>query len=432
MAMLTFQQAQQRHRMVRDAVNGLHQQRKEGLVKDSEGAWNAVLGIPGDNSIVARACRTTIPLDYVPLMRAADGIPAAYFVVQLGRHLATSNADLKDDFVVRQVVRKAFADFEQRRKEANNVESGFGFDRSDAWKTLIDYEDQSERAREMMLEISKLAGRMFEAFRYYSVPQPTDDPQEVVGVEQGGDTERILDEEAAAFGVDPEVKVRVSEDKAYQYKMRGEAPRSRGPMVVALDESGSMGHHRLVWSKACAVALGRIARLERRPVRVVHYSTVTYVHDLTDDPRTMLELAKSKLHGGTCIDTAMGVAVDEVGDLEQNGFKGADIVFITDGEDHYSNGHFERMLEKDTELWTVAIDVDLEGRAKRAAERKQGNMRDDGYGSHHLYNYARAYIHINQAALTGEGGIKAATKLREAAMDNHRRDQTDAARTDAA
>lgn len=431
---LTFDEAMQRHGMVRDVVTrivtvksspdkaAVHRAQAKQMLAHLQDAWNECMGCGDPDSDMASAVRVTIPLDYVPLMLMRSGIPAAYFVVKLAEHLqraATDGEDLSDDMVLRQCASRAFDEFEWKRQNAATLEEGFGCDRSAAWAQLRQVDDQSSNpnVKRLMMQVAELAGRMFKAFQYQPVPNRTNEPQEVDGVETGGELERMLDDEAASMGIDPEVAVRVSDDRAYQYQMSGESTKCRGPLVLAIDESGSMHEQRAVWAKACSVALARIALAEGRAVRVVHFSTATDVHDVKpNDPQDMLLLSQSHCSGGTDIDTAMRVALDQVGNLEKNGHEGADIVFITDGLDNYSEEPFKQMAKQGVQLWTVAIDVDLEQVAKEW-DRTNGS----GYvSSPWLYKYARAYVHVDDHMINNGGAMNSAVKLRQAAFDNQR------------
>lgn len=429
---LAFDEAVARHGMLREALerllpqNGLQKDAGKKIASYLQDAWNECVGLGDPNSIMAGALRGVVPIDHVPLLRMRSGIPASYLICRLTDVLiAAVNAgkNIEDDMELRVLVQEAFDVFEERRKTAEKIEEGFGFDRSDAWSQMRQVENREGEVSHLMIQIAQLAGRMYKAFQYNAIPSKSRDPQEVDGVETGGDIDRMLDDEKASIGIDPEVAVRVSEDRAHQFEMAGETLKSRGPLVIAIDESGSMHQHREIWAKACAVALTRVALNEGRLVRIVHFSTVTDVHDVrAGEPDDMRLVAESHCGGGTDIDTALAVSVRQVGDLDANGKAGADIVFITDGLDNYSKHHFDTMRMLGIQLWTVAIDIDI----KSVFEQSKRNAGSSG-ASGWLYDYARAYIHISDATIrgNGDGVITAALQLREAALDNATREAQD-------
>lgn len=424
---LSFDEAVYRHAMLQEALkqllpeHGTPKNIGKMIVDYAQDAWNECIGAGSPDSAIASALRSAVPLEYIPLLRMRSGIPAAYLISKLVEILANGakgGEDLSDDMVLRRCVTEAFKSFEERRKNANQIEEGFGFDESDAWAQMRKIEDRTGEVSHLMKQVAALAGRMYKSFQYAAIPHKTNEPQEVEGVETGGAIDRMLDDEKASIGIDPDVAVRVSEDRANQFQMAGETTRSRGPLVVVVDESSSMHGHRAIWAKACSIALIRIALQEGRTVRMVHFSTVTDVHDVRPNvPDDMLLAAESHLSGGTNIQVAFEVSLDQVGDLEKNGLEGADIVFITDGECSYGEQPFKRMVQMGVQLWTVAIDVDLEVSARNANSSR-------GYGSSPwLYKYATAYVHISDATIrgNGDGAVKAALKLRNAALDNSTR-----------
>ena len=429
---LSFDEAVQRHGMIRDCLAKLTKGHTPNLPNDKakqivgylQDAWNECIGAGSPDSAIAAALRGIVPLDYVPLLRMRSGIPASYLIARLTDVLIDAvlkGVDIDDDMLLRGLVAEAFKAFEERRKSADTLEEGFGFDRSDAWAQMRQVEDRQGEVSHLMKQIANLAGRMYKSFEYNAIPSKCKDPQEVEGIETGGDLDRMLDDEKASIGIDPDVAVRVSEDRANQFRMAGESTKSRGPLVVAVDESGSMHDHREIWAKACSVALIRVALQEGRTVRMVHFSTVTDVHDVRpNEPNDMLLVAESHCGGGTDIDVAMEVALEQIGNLEKDGKEGADIVFITDGLDSYSKSHFDKMVQMGVQLWTVAIDVDI-----KAVSEQQKRNRGAAGASGWLYDYARAYVHISDSTIRGNGAgaINAALQLREAALDNVTREE---------
>jgi uncharacterized protein with von Willebrand factor type A (vWA) domain len=62
-----------------------------------------------------------------------------------------------------------------------------------------------------------------------------------------------------------------------QYDLIGHEPEGQGPIIIAIDESGSKmtdygGMTGEVWSKAVILALLSIARLQKRGLAVIHFS----------------------------------------------------------------------------------------------------------------------------------------------------------------
>ena len=412
---MKLQQAKNRHEIVRSTLAQWNSQPAHHSALEE--AWRAAVGEQDKGSAMASAVRTAIPLDYIPLFCSADCTPLSYFLVCMSEVLSETNitdAQLADMLVCGNIAAAAVTKFEIRRQQADSIQEGFGSDRSAAWATLRKCDDYSTRVTRKMVEIAKLAGRMFKTMAYEGMPKPTNDPQMVTGIDGGDDPTRMLDEEIAMLnvpGADADTLSRLEEKQVLEFEMTGEILHGRGPLVVTVDESGSMHEHRQVWSKACAVALARIALAEGRRVRVVHFSTATVVRDLDpNDPDCMRELAWHHLGGGTSVHAAMNVSNQQVRELAHDGAVGADIVFITDGLDNYGEGPFKTMKKAGTQLWTIAIDVDMKQIAKQ--------YNTDTY----LVDYATKYMHVNDKSLRSQEGVDAVAQLKEAALNNESRE----------
>lgn len=98
---------------------------------------------------------------------------------------------------------------------------------------------------------------------------------EVVGVARGGDVARILPSEASLLA-DPDLEIlffaRLTERSLLQHDLRGKTPIGRGPIVVAVDESGSMRGESERWAHAAAVAAILQGRKEKREVAVLAFN----------------------------------------------------------------------------------------------------------------------------------------------------------------
>lgn len=407
---ITFEEACQFHSMMETVAR---EARVSGHSRFISEVWDAATGREA-NGMVADAVRMVVPMDWVPLLVSEDGVPAAYLTATLMKIVEDHQINVADDLALRAAVTAAFVGMEERRKLANEIESGFGCDDSLAWATVRDVEEDGDPVvRDAMKKIAKLAGKMFDAFRYVKIPRPTDDPQEYDGAKTGGELDRLLPEEVAKLGIDGlglETAERIIGGKALQYKLHGQSTKTRGPLVIALDESESMGDYdrgrakpngrRNVWAKACAVALARVARMEGRKIRIVHFSTATVVRELKADV-DVIKMARHFLSGGTSIPNAMARAAGQVGDLAKQGHEGADIILITDGEDGRIDNCpelFDDLDKQQISLWTVSI-------ASRQAQKRLIRAR------------AKRYIHVDDRGLDA-GAVEG---LEEAALDNHRR-----------
>ncbi|WP_411748037.1 vWA domain-containing protein, partial [Psychrobacillus psychrotolerans] len=141
---------------------------------------------------------------------------------------------------------------------------------------------------------------------------------------------------------------RFVEGQTMQYEQIGKEVLGKGPIILCLDQSGSM--QRLdTQSKGFTLALMSIARKQRRDFCLILFSTSTQILTFEKGKiksSDMINLARTFLGGGTNfalpLDGAMNV-------INESQFKQADIVFVTDGEDKVSASFLEAFNRKKKE-----------------------------------------------------------------------------------
>lgn len=130
-------------------------------------------------------------------------------------------------------------------------------------KARFDRIRQSGRLR-AIIEHAGRYRRLAQAKQRQKVRHGQDD---VVGVELGNDLGRLLPAELAALA-DPDLELdalrRYLERGLMQRELRGIEHKARGPIVVVVDESGSMSGDRIETAKALALAMAWVARHQRR------------------------------------------------------------------------------------------------------------------------------------------------------------------------
>jgi Mg-chelatase subunit ChlD len=353
----TFLQARREHHAVAIAAD-----QSAALAGD---LWNAIVGVGREPlaGSFAEAVQDTAPVEHAALL-ASDDVAAAYAFDKMWGCLPTLPAKASP-FDLRSIAREQWAAFDTQARRTEHLSHGFGWDVSAAWTHTRDVQlaqgdfDQAER-------IARLAGRMYAALRGARASRVHGVPEEVYSVEQGNDIARLLPAEQVLLMepiLETVVLERIASRRAAQYAVRGDGKKSKGPLVVALDESASMHAARNEWAKAATVALCRVAFDEHRPVAVVHYSTSTVVQAIKPgDTEAVLRMVRHFLGGGTAIGLALGVAVQQVRQLAQRGRQGADVVLITDGVDGDVNAQETALQEGfalGVRLWTVAIECDV-------------------------------------------------------------------------
>ncbi|QDU21724.1 hypothetical protein [Urbifossiella limnaea] len=123
--------------------------------------------------------------------------------------------------------------------------------------------------------ICELAGRFRRVAQSKQRVKQTHGLDDVVGVEPGGEVGRLLPVELSRLMV-PELELdtlrRIVERQAACREHHAVEPVGKGPVIIAIDESGSMEGEKAHTAKALALALAWVARHQRRWCALVAYS----------------------------------------------------------------------------------------------------------------------------------------------------------------
>lgn len=182
--------------------------------------------------------------------------------------------------------------------------------------------------------IAQLAGRFRRVAGAKRRSRTRHGADEVVDVEQGADLGRLLPLELVQL-VHPRTKLlamrNLLERQSLQYRLEGTETLGRGPLVVAVDKSGSMDGERDIWATAVALALLDVAQAEGRPFALLCF-TGTVTHESIVMPGDALPDAALFVpaDGGTNIDAAVRRGLDII-EQHPGALKKADVVLITDG-----------------------------------------------------------------------------------------------------
>lgn len=249
----------------------------------------------------------------------------------------------------RQAIDKA-AEEAKRRSQALGSLPGSGTGKmaklpADKMFALAKRIEESSNAR----EVFKRFGRFEREMRYQRTNRVVGGREEIVDVEVGNDLSRALPSELVKLG-HPLLKLdfmrRLHEASLLQYEMVGEEEVGRGPVVVALDTSGSMDGAKNWWARGTTLGLLALAHRERRSLHVIEFDTkvtrtITFEGSKPIDPEKVVAFAESAAQGGgTKITAGLREAVEVIETAPE--FRAADIVLITDGQD--------RIRDEDREL----------------------------------------------------------------------------------
>jgi uncharacterized protein with von Willebrand factor type A (vWA) domain len=160
---------------------------------------------------------------------------------------------------------------------------------------------------------------------------------DMVGVTLDGDLGRLLPVELAKLAI-PELELdtlrRIVERQAMCRDYRGFEPVAKGPVIVVVDESGSMQGQKVHTAKALALALAWVARHQKRWISLVAYSGNTGERLLALPPGRWDELALMDwlcnfIGGGSHLDVPLREMPDYYRQLKAPRGK-TDLIFVTD------------------------------------------------------------------------------------------------------
>lgn len=144
---------------------------------------------------------------------------------------------------------------------------------------------------------------------------------------------------------------------------RGLAKTRRGPVIVIVDESGSMLGEPENWAKAILLNISKEAILQKRKLAIIPFSDTARGPNLYSSNNFDYEsfindnLLRSSDGYGTDFSSALKVAAD------MNQVKrGWDIIFITDGQDASNYISFERELNRVRSYNSRILGVSIDGR----------------------------------------------------------------------
>lgn len=171
------------------------------------------------------------------------------------------------------------------------------------------------------------------------------------GVTLGNDVDRLLPSELMLYkneATKSDFLRRFSQKGVHQFDSRGRESLGKGPIILCLDQSGSMNKLDSQ-SKGFALALMGIAKKQRRDFALIPFSTKAFIYLYKKgkiSASDMLGLCERFIGGGTNFEIALEKATEVIGD---SSFKRADIVFVTDGESNVSN-RFLSSFEKQKQV----------------------------------------------------------------------------------
>jgi uncharacterized protein with von Willebrand factor type A (vWA) domain len=274
---------------------------------------------------------------------------------------------------VREALKQAADDVDAMESVQAGLEKGVGAriprkQLADAFKRA----KQSER----LMGILKSAGKMVQ-YAHARRKERVEGVDDVTGVCVGGDVSRMIASEMALLNDDVrelDLMRRIVERQVFQLERTKEVRIGRGPVVVVLDESGSMDGENIVHAKAFALAMAWLAKTDKRWISLVGFASSGEYNYLTMPPEawnqdSLLNWMDHFFAGGTDFDVLLDVA----GKWKKMGCPEGktDVIFITDAQ-----ANFGDHLVKTFGDWKLANQVKCYGISVASSTGDMGKVCD--------------------------------------------------------
>lgn len=212
----------------------------------------------------------------------AASVAAASFAEQWVAYVKTEEPsdEFKKDMQARKACSKALAGAAGEVGDLRDAQAALGIGGDGGGKGAINGDELAKvfkrvRGNRSLKRICELAGRYRRFAQAQQRKKVLHGRDDVVGVVQDGDIGRLLPHELAQIGdedLELDVMRRIVERQAMCRDFRGVESKARGPIVVVVDESGSMSGEPLFTAKAMALSLAWVARSQGRYCCLVGFS----------------------------------------------------------------------------------------------------------------------------------------------------------------
>ncbi|KRG13929.1 von Willebrand factor type A domain protein [Virgibacillus soli] len=265
---------------------------------------------------------------------------------ELNQHL--QNAFDSNGFSFQQAMAQAMQDTNDIKDNVKSLLGGNSAGNQDAELQKVPLRDQIKLAEILsnnsnVKDVAEWAGRMKMIARKKQKSKHSESIDRS-GVTLGNDVERLLPAELGMY-MNPKTKLdflrRFMEGETLQFEQKGKEVLGKGPIVLCLDQSGSMKNLE-TQSKGFALALMSIAKRQKRDFCLITFSnavkTIQYPKGKIsiDD---MVSLATTFMSGGTNFVRPLNESLKVI---NKSRFEKTDVVFVTDGEARVGEDFLER------------------------------------------------------------------------------------------
>jgi len=190
-------------------------------------------------------------------------------------------------------------------------------------------------------QMAQLCGRMRRTAFDVQRSKVNHAPDEISSITRGADLAHLLPSEFALLTdvtLEELFYLKLAEGQLNQYELVGNEPQGQGPVILALDGSGSMSMSldgevtKEVWSKAVMLAVLAIANKQGRECAVIQFGTAIRTWRFPKgpvDPETLVECSDLFMNASDedyplWMDAALAL-------VDESAFDRADVICIADG-----------------------------------------------------------------------------------------------------
>lgn len=292
--------------------------------------------------------------------KRGDAATAEELMAQAQKTLQSAARD------VRRAVRESIKAGQEKAEELQTTLAGWGLEPGDLKQVPIG--DRLKLAetitgRSNLKKIADLVGKMRNLARAKQQQKIKKQRDEIHSITVGGELHHTLPVELAGLR-HPLRRLdfyrRYTEKQLLQYELEHQERQGRGPIVAAIDISGSMYGNPLEWAIASALALADTASRQKRHCHIMFFDTeIQKEFTFTPGERSAekyIQMATVGTGGGTEYLPALTRAWEVINQKE---FEKADIVMITDGlcwlEDEFQERFITWKKQKKVSCYTVLI-----------------------------------------------------------------------------
>lgn len=271
---------------------------------------------------------------------------------------------------VKQMINRMLGKVQDQISETSDMIQNWGLDGDDTFMKMPYHEKmallQRLRNSQKLKKIAELAGRFKRIATQRQREKVKKGMDEIYDLTLGKDLGKLIPQELMKLRHPSTKKLfykDYAEGKLMQYELRGKEKKQKGAIVVCIDDSGSMMGDPEIWAKSVAMALLEVAIYQKRSFYCIHFDatrdprhlhTNEFPKDAPKNIQEIIDMAEYFSGGGTLFEPALDKSRMLI--TQQEDYKKADIVFITDGESAVTDGWV-----KDFTKWRDDTNVSVYG-----------------------------------------------------------------------